>query len=49
MFVLWVEDAVMGCGESMFQVDEKFCVEQQSESVRRRGIRNLKLFLHLMK
>ena len=32
MFVLRVEDAIMRCGEPLFQVDEKFWVEQQGES-----------------
>ena len=31
MFVLRVEDEIMGCGEPMLTVDEKFWVEQQSE------------------
>ena len=31
MFVLLVDDEIMGCGEPVFQVDEKFWVERQSE------------------
>ena len=31
MFVLRVENEIIGCGEPMFQVDETFWVEQQSE------------------